>query len=587
MKRILPLALAALTALGAAAQEPWVHVYGNYTEPNSPSYGPEKPDDKPTTTNTHRFVSLPMSQVDSIRVARNKAGTRYMTLKVYHDGKTESIAFSSLDHWTIGANVPQFNITIPADTELPDVTSKDFYLKCTLDIDGRGVVEDFHGDSLRIRGRGNSTWSFPKKAYRLKLPEKTKLCGFRKAKNYVLLANYIDVSFMRNQAACLFTQLAGMPYPTHAMPVDVTFNGQYKGSYMLTEKVGLNNGSVNIPKEQEARTCMFELDTQYDEELREMSPLFRLPVMHKDPDVPDSIADPKAWFSEWMEEFNAMEEAVYFRKDMADYIDYETLARYLLVYNLACNQELNHPKSVYLYKTRGEGQKFQFGPCWDFDWAFGYQPTYRSMSAAGEMPKDEADALFNAAVDYMKQHEIEPGWFFEFNGYSLLMLQNSGMFICYQDGEYVYNWPYGTMRPGPSYNNFLLGVGQNNQNTAEGMGNGGEFFMSIIKDNPEFMKVYARLWEDFKTRLPEFWEGFDAYARMLEPSADRDATIWNDSYYSPAVDNEFREMRPWHPEAVQVLRTWIEKRLEFIGDASMNYGLYDPETKYEPAYTKY
>lgn len=47
-----------------------------------------------------------------------------------------------------------------------------------------------------------------------------------------------------------------------------------------------------------------------------------------------------------------------------------------MVFNFTCNQEIDHPKSVYMYKTLGG--KWNFGPCWDFDWAFGYEPTYET-----------------------------------------------------------------------------------------------------------------------------------------------------------------------------------------------------------------
>jgi hypothetical protein len=37
------------------------------------------------------------------------------------------------------------------------------------------------------------------------------------------------------------------------------------------------------------------------------------------------------------------------------------------------NEEINHPKSVYMHKT--PTGKFMMGPVWDFDWAYGYERT--------------------------------------------------------------------------------------------------------------------------------------------------------------------------------------------------------------------
>ena len=576
LRNLIIAGVAATMPLCGAAQEKWLHIYN---VPVKTDYDKETGE---ITRPKRKFVSLPWSEIDSIRFKPNSKGY-YLSMRVYASDKSEyASSFPSIDHWTVGPNVPEINFTITDFPTLDDVESKEEYLDCRMTINGRGVYDDFESDAIRVRGRGNSTWNFPKKAYRIKLPEKTKLCGFRKAKNYVLLANYIDLSFMRNLAACLATQYVGMPYPTHAVPVDVKFNNRYKGSYMLIEKVGVNNGSVNLSKEDEANTCMFELDTSFDEDLRAPSVYFNLPVMHKDPDAPEGV-DPKEWFASWLDDFTEMESAVYYRKGMADQIDYTTLAKYLLCYNLACNQELNHPKSLYLYKTKGEGQKYQFGPCWDFDWAFGYRPTYKHET--GEpISEDTARSMIEGAKAYMEANGIEQYWMFTYDGYSLIWFGGDD-FRCYNNGVFS-DWPYGMKEYTPSYQNFLLGAGQNQQNTADGMGNGGEFLLSIIMDNPEFMETYRQVWEDFKQRLPEFRADFDAYVKAVEPSAERDATVWDGNYYSPYVDLEFEDREFSHAGAVEILRKWLEKRIEFIDNPKMNYGLYDPATTYVPPFKK-
>lgn len=64
-------------------------------------------------------------------------------------------------------------------------------------------------------------------------------------------------------------------------------------------------------------------------------------------------------------------------KRLADYIDVEEAARYVLVYALSCNGELQHPKSMYIHKEAlGAGHVYHFGPVWDFDWAFGFNGYY-------------------------------------------------------------------------------------------------------------------------------------------------------------------------------------------------------------------
>lgn len=571
--------VALATAAGASAQDPWLHIY------NSDTLKVQETDIYGKVSEHHYgiFTSMPMNTVDSIKFSEKSSG-EFQRMRVYYrnedQAKSKIFTLRSLRKWCIAPNVATFHINTTADPTLKEVESKTEYLDARLTIDGSSAADDFDGEVL-VRGRGNSTWNMPKKAYRLKLPVKTKLCGYRKAKNYVLLANYIDLSMMRNEVACLATQLAGMPYPTHATPVDVYFNSIYKGSYMLTEKVGVNNGSVNLTAEEEANTCMFELDVSYDETLKAKSPIFKLPVMHKDPNAPENPTEAKEWFSGWLDDFNEMEAAVQKGTNIGDYIDYTTLAKYLLVYNLSCNQELNHPKSVYLYKTRGG--KYQFGPCWDFDWAFGYQPTYRH-SSGNDVSKEEGEKMIAGARAAAEAIFGTGGSFgsFSYNGLSLLWLGGDS-FLIYSNGTYL-EWPYGVKSYVPSYQNYLLGTGSNNSSVINGdreMGNGGEFFMSIIMDNPEFMAEYKRVWDDFSSKLDILRDAFDAYAKALEPSAERNHTVWEYNYTTP-VDSEYYDMADGtYAGAIRILRSWVEKRIEFIGDPANNYGLYDPQTTYK------
>lgn len=58
-----------------------------------------------------------------------------------------------------------------------------------------------------------------------------------------------------------------------------------------------------------------------------------------------------------------------------DYIDAESIVNYLMVFMLTDNEEMNHPKSIYMNKTATG--KYIMGPLWDFDWAYGYEGSSR------------------------------------------------------------------------------------------------------------------------------------------------------------------------------------------------------------------
>ncbi len=266
---------------------------------------------------------------------------------------------------TWASAIPQ--IIIVTENMAP-IDSKDNYINATITIEGNDWGEDYTG-TTRIRGRGNSTWGMPKKPYRLKLDESTSILGLLPEKDWVLLANYIDPTLMLNSVAFKIGQLLQLQYTNNAIPVDLTINNKYIGSYVLTEQVELSSSRVNIDKKD---GVLLELDLNYDEDFKFYSNHYRLPVMIKDPDITSD-----SQFQKIKNDFHQLEDSVksiYFPNNEYDkLIDIESLAKYFVVYNLTHNMEINHPKSTYIYKDKNG--KYFMGPIWDFDWAFDYEGT--------------------------------------------------------------------------------------------------------------------------------------------------------------------------------------------------------------------
>ena len=262
--------------------------------------------------------------------------------------------------------IPELTITT-TDPSIAEIPSKDYYLEGTLAVNGRGGYEDYTGKT-EVKGRGNSTWGYPKKPYRLKLNKKAEICGLGKAKNYVLLANHLDPTLMLNSVAFKIGRLLELPFTNHAIPVDVVLNGIYKGSYLLTEQIEVKENRVDLD---ENNGVMWELDSYWDDEPKFKSTAFNLPVMVKDPDLTTEQ------FEYWKKDFNAF--TTQFAKEplegnsYVDMIDIESVAKFLITFNLVHNMEINHPKSVFLHKE-GNG-KYVMGPIWDFDWAYDYEGT--------------------------------------------------------------------------------------------------------------------------------------------------------------------------------------------------------------------
>jgi hypothetical protein len=173
---------------------------------------------------------------------------------------------------------------------------------------------------------------------------------------------------MFNAVAMKTGQLLEMPYTNNIIPVELTINNTYMGSYAFTEQVAVGKNRVNI----EDGGTLLELDTYYDEPWKFKSTNYNLPVMVKYPELSS-----ESGVSVLKNEFQVMENAIasstFPGSNYTDYLDINSLVNLFIVCNLTDNEELNHPKSLYIYKPK-DG-KYSFGPLWDFDWAFGFEGT--------------------------------------------------------------------------------------------------------------------------------------------------------------------------------------------------------------------
>lgn len=268
-------------------------------------------------------------------------------------------------------NLPTVSIhTVDAQ----DITSKEEYVKGIISV----VYENgtrIYTDSLEIRGRGNNSWGHPKKPYRIKLAESTRLMNLpAKARNWTLINNYGDKTLMRNILSFDFSRRVEMPYTSPAVAVDVVLNGDYKGSYQLCDHIDVRKNRINI-EEMKATDLtggyLIEIDAYAGGEPKHFnSNQYDIPVSIKYPDEDEIVLAQenyiKKHFNKWT---NAVSSSNYedaetgFRK----YMDVESFLRYFLVEEYSGNTDAYWSIRLAKYK---DDDKFYFGPAWDFDLAF-------------------------------------------------------------------------------------------------------------------------------------------------------------------------------------------------------------------------
>jgi hypothetical protein len=254
-----------------------------------------------------------------------------------------------------------------------DVVEKEKYLNGVITVvynDGSAVFSE----KTEIRGRGNASWGFPKKPYRIKLNNSTNLMGLpAKGRNWTLINNYGDKTCMRNILAFDYSRRLEMPYTSPAIAVDVVLNGDYKGCYQLCDQIDVRKNRVDIEemkKEDLTGGYMLEIDAYAEGEPKMFySNAYRIPVTIKYPDEEDLTPAQERYIVDYFEKFvtSVAASGGETRDEFLKYTDIESFLRHFLVGEYSGNTDTYW--SVYMTKKRDE-DPFRFGPVWDFDLAF-------------------------------------------------------------------------------------------------------------------------------------------------------------------------------------------------------------------------
>ena len=267
------------------------------------------------------------------------------------------------------------------------ITSKEDYINATYYLDNKGL-SDYQSIgskaqplNMEIRGRGNYTWrDFDKKPYRIKLADKQPLLGMTKSKHFALLAHADDSKgFMRNTIGFQLSKLIGITWTPTAKPLEVVLNGDYIGLYFLTETIRVDKDRVNIVEQEDEATDPMAITGGWLVEIdnyREDPQIIitegdyyntETAFTYKTPEVLSSAQE--QFLREEMERINTLVYGDKNSDELWKYLDMEALARFYIVQELTDNYESFHG-SCYLYREMGEGEKWYFGPVWDFGSAF-------------------------------------------------------------------------------------------------------------------------------------------------------------------------------------------------------------------------
>ncbi len=311
----------------------------------------------------------------------------------YTEGKTYTVEAGGEAHTLIflrsTAEAAIYINNPDADGKGTDLFS---YLSADKENDAKatGAIVDDEGNVdntpiKKIKGRGNTTWDKAKKPFNVTYDSAVSIDGMEKTKKLSLLANYQDSALIRNRFLQDLSDEIGMPYASDSRFADIYMNGEYLGSYQVTQKVDI--GKNNLVPEIDDDTHLNE-----DGSLKEEFPFIcevdsaagegdyyirtsvaRCKLTLKGPEIDEG--DP--YHDEVLEiaktKFDAMYTAIRTNaKNMAELVDIDSLTKIMLINELGKNWDVGVSSLYFVYKQADDGSwKFFASPVWDYDNSLG------------------------------------------------------------------------------------------------------------------------------------------------------------------------------------------------------------------------
>lgn len=286
--------------------------------------------------------------------------------------------------------MPKYSGTLPVlfiNTEgHHPVTSKEEYIHAKWWLDNMGL-EQFscigsaqNPMGMEIKGHGNYTWFYcDKKSFRLKLDEKQEMLGMPSSRHWVIKANaYNWKGKIEDALPFEIGRRMGMAWNPHIEPLEVVFNGEYIGLYLLYEKIKVDKDRVNIIEQRNGETnhakitggWLLEIDNYIEPNNITFTEGNGKPfwVTPHSPEILSILQ--RNYITNLLLNANA---AIYCKdktdRSWEEYIDIDSLAIFYIVQEVVDNLEA-FSGSCYMHKQRGDSTRLVFGPLWDCDHAF-------------------------------------------------------------------------------------------------------------------------------------------------------------------------------------------------------------------------
>lgn len=302
-----------------------------------------------------------------------------------------------------------------------DITSKTIYKYCRLvylDTNNNETVYD----SVQIRGRGNSTWQISKKPYRIKFKSKEKFLGkgYAKARSWTLLANAADKTMIRNALTAALGKRLGLVFNPACRFVDLELNGEYLGTYQISDQVEVRPHRVDIteqdviPSDTSDISGGYLLEADGSGDFTDGKNGFRtahgVPVNIHSPEEEVIVPRQLNYIKNYITDFESRLFSATFTDPILGYralTDTASLLNWYLVNEISANVDGFY--SSYFYKDKVDPHLY-WGPCWDYDIAYNNDNRTDRGAAANTTEELMSDVGYGGVKVWVKRMKRDP-WF--------------------------------------------------------------------------------------------------------------------------------------------------------------------------------
>lgn len=257
-----------------------------------------------------------------------------------------------------------------------------------------GAYNEYDG-RISLKYRGQSSLEFEKKSmsfetqYSFGDNQNISLLGMPKENDWVLYAPYSDKSLIRNALTYKLHERMGNYAPRFVF-CELVINNEYRGIYMLTEKIKRDDNRVDIAKIEytdtvnDALTGGYILNIDKGAELgvnawqASFTPPYygwdALKYQHHYPKLENINAIQKQYIEDYIHDFDQSLKSTSFSDNVngyRPYIDLKSFQDFMLITELSKDVD-SYTYSNYLYKRKdSRGGEIVMGPVWDFNAGYG------------------------------------------------------------------------------------------------------------------------------------------------------------------------------------------------------------------------